>query len=311
MPASPDCPILGYNAIRLYASVAGFEQEAWVTVLLSWNIQYGKGCDGRVDLRRIADVARSRGPVDVLCLQEVAINYAEMGGGDAVDQAVELAALFSGYAPVFGAGVDAHAPDGRRRFGNMILSRLPVLDAATHPLPRPVEAGVIHMPRAALACLIGTERGSALRVMTTHLEFHSANQRLAQTTRLRAIHGEAAGNDRAPPAPGPGPYAALPAARGTALCGDFNFEIASDPYRAALAPFADGTPALVDAWTARHGGRPHDPTCGIFDRQQWKQGAHARDFWFVSGDLAPSIVDIAVDTATDASDHQPVWLTLS
>ncbi|MCC7049164.1 MAG: endonuclease/exonuclease/phosphatase family protein [Alphaproteobacteria bacterium] len=282
-----------------------------MTVLLSWNIQYGKGCDGRIDLARIAGVARSRGPVDVLCLQEVAINYAEMGGGETVDQTAELAALFPGYAPVFGAGVDAHGPLGRRRFGNLILSRLPILDAATHPLPRPAEPGIIHMPRAALVCLIGAPSAAPLRVMTTHLEFHSENQRLAQTARLRAIHAEAAANDRAPPAPGPGPYATLPAPSGTAMCGDFNFEVASEPYRAALAPFPDGTPALVDAWTARHGARPHDPTCGIFDRAQWKQGAHARDFWFVSSDLASSIVDVAVDTATDASDHQPVWLTLA
>lgn len=279
--------------------------------LLSWNIQYGKGCDGRIDLRRIAEVARARGPVDVLCLQEIAINYAEMGGGETVDQAAELAALFPGYAPVFGAGVDAQAPAGRRRFGNMILSRLPVLDAATHLLPRPAEPGTIHMPRAALVCLIGAPGSEVLRVMTTHLEFHSENQRLAQTARLRAIHGEATANDHAPPAPGPGPYAPLPAARGTVLCGDFNFEVASAPYQTMLAPFADGTPPLVDAWRARHGARPHDPTCGIFDRAQWKQGPHARDFWFVSAELAPSIVDIAVNTETDASDHQPVWLTLA
>lgn len=282
-----------------------------MTVLLSWNIQYGKGCDGRVDLARVARVARARGPVDVLCLQEVAINFAEMGGGEGVDQAAELAALFPGYTPVFGAGVNAHGPDGRRRFGNMILSRLPVLDAATHPLPRPAEPGIIHMPRAALVCLVETPGGAPLRVMTTHLEFHSESQRLAQTARLRSIHGEATANDRAPAAPGPGPYAPLPLPRGTALCGDFNFEVASGPYRAVLAGFADATPALVDAWTTRHGARPHDPTCGIFDRAQWKQGAHARDFWFVSAELAPSVVDIAVDTETDASDHQPVWLTLA
>ena len=32
------------------------------------------------------------GPFDVLCLQEVAINFAEMDGGETVDQIAEIAA---------------------------------------------------------------------------------------------------------------------------------------------------------------------------------------------------------------------------
>jgi len=39
-------------------------------------------------------------------------------------------------------------------------------------------------------------------------------------------------------------------------------------------------------------------------------GPHARDFWFVGADLAPRVKSVEVDTETDASDHQPVWLTL-
>lgn len=281
-----------------------------MTVLLSWNIQYGKGVDGRIDLARIAAVARSRGPVDVLCLQEIAINYAEMGGGDGVDQTQQLAALFPGYAAIFGAAVDRAGPAGqRRRFGNLILSRLPVLDSMTYPLPRPAAEGVLHMMRAALCCLVETELGP-LRVVTTHLEFHSEAQRLAQTGRLRTIHAEAVANERHLPAPGPGGYANVPAAIGTAVCGDFNYEPDSPPYRAMLAPLGGTAPDLVDAWRVRYDAMPHDPTCGIFDREQWKQGPHARDFWFVSADLGPRVKRVEVDLKTDASDHQPVWLTL-
>ncbi len=275
-----------------------------MTVLLSWNIQYGKGCDGRIDLARIAGVARSRGPVDVLCFQEVAQNYAEMGGGEGVDQVAELCALFPGYQPHFAAGVDAPGAGGaRRRFGNLTLSRVPVLDAAAHLLPRPAEPGVLHMPRAAMACLVETSAGP-VRVLSTHIEFHSERQRLAQAERLCALHAEAVANERQPPAPGPGTYALLPRAAGTLVCGDFNFELGSAPYATMRAAFAD-------AWTVVHGARPHDPTCGIFDHQQWTQGVHARDFWFVSADLAGAVRGITVDTATDASDHQPVWLSLS
>ncbi len=281
-----------------------------MTSLLTWNIQYGKGVDGRTDLGRIAAVARRRGPVDVLCFQEVAINYAEMGGGETVDQTKELAALFPGYAAVFGAAVDRAGPNGtRRRFGNLLLSRLEVLDAVTHPLPRPAEPGVLHMARAALCCLVATP-GGPLRVITTHLEYHSEAQRLAQTGRLRTLHAEAVANERSLPEPGPGAYANLPAAIGSVIGGDFNYELDSGPYRAMLAPVGRAAPALVDAWRARYGTLPHAPTCGIFDREQWQQGPHARDFWFVSAELTPRIKAVVVDTETDASDHQPVWLEL-
>ncbi len=276
-----------------------------MTLLLSWNIQYGKGCDGRIDLDRIAAVARSRGAVDVLCFQEVAQNYAEMGGGAGVDQVAELCALFPGYQAHFAAGVDAAGPVGsRRRFGNLTLSRLPVLDAAAHLLPRPAEPGVLHMPRAAMVTLVETAAGP-VRIASTHLEFHSERQRLAQAERLCALHHEAVANEAQPPAPGPGAYALLPRALGTLVCGDFNFELASAPYRAMLAG------GFADAWPLVHGGRPHDPTCGIYDHAQWKQGAHARDFWFLSPGLAAVVTGIAVDTRTDASDHQPVWLSLT
>lgn len=276
-----------------------------MTVLLSWNIQYGKGCDGRIDLGRIAAVARSRGAVDVLCFQEVAQNYAQMGGGEGVDQVAELRALFPGYQPYFAAGVDAAGPDGsRRRFGNLTLARLPVLDAAAHLLPRPAEPGILHMPRAAMVALVETPAGP-VRIASTHLEFHSERQRLAQARRLCDLHAEAVANERQPPAPGPGAYAPQPHAAGTLVCGDFNFELGSAPYQAMLQG------GFADAWPVVHGDRPHAPTCGIFDREQWKQGAHPRDFWFVSADLAGAVTGIEVDTATDASDHQPVWLTLS
>jgi endonuclease/exonuclease/phosphatase family metal-dependent hydrolase len=77
-----------------------------------------------------------------------------------------------------------------------------------------------------------------------------------------------------------------------------------------LEPPEDGAELLIDAWAARYPGRKHDPTCGIFDRAQWKQGAHARDFFFVSAGLAAKIDSVTVDVKTAASDHQPVRLVL-
>ena len=42
--------------------------------LLTWNIQWGCGTDGRVDLERIVRTARGVADFDVFCVQEVADN---------------------------------------------------------------------------------------------------------------------------------------------------------------------------------------------------------------------------------------------
>lgn len=281
-----------------------------MTVLLSWNIQYGKGVDGVIDLRRIVETARRDGPVDILCLQEISVGFADLGAGAEVDQVAALKALLPGYAAVFGAPVDFAGPHGqRRRFGNLILSRLPIREAACHILPRPAVAGVQHMQRGAATAVVMAPAGP-LRVISTHLEFHSATQRAAQSQALRMIHAESTGQERAPPKPSTGPYESFAAAAGTILCGDFNFELSEASYRAMQAPFDDGTEPLLDAWPICHPDRPHAPTCGIHDHDQWPQGAHARDFVFVSAGLADRITGLSVDTDTAASDHQPIRVQL-
>ena len=45
--------------------------------LITWNIQWGLGIDGRVDLKRIVDDARRIADFDVLCLQEVSDNFGD------------------------------------------------------------------------------------------------------------------------------------------------------------------------------------------------------------------------------------------
>src|SRR5512140_1764933 len=97
---------------------------------VTWNIQWGLGLDGRVDLARIVRTARGMADFDVLCVQEVADNFADLDHNDDADQFAVLSALLPGYARVEGFGVDL-AGDGarRRRFGNAIFSRLPVLSA--------------------------------------------------------------------------------------------------------------------------------------------------------------------------------------
>jgi endonuclease/exonuclease/phosphatase family metal-dependent hydrolase len=282
-----------------------------MTAIVTWNIQYGLGCDGCYDLKRIVETARAMGPMDLFCVQEVAVGMPEMDQGKGEDQAAALAALLPEFAPVFRPALDfAGADDGRRRqFGNMILSRLPVIQVIAHPLPQPAAPGVKHMRRQALEVVVDTGAGP-LRIGTTHLEFHSEAQRMAQVDRLRELHGEASANERRPALAAGGTYVKLPRPSAGLICGDFNFPLDEAAYARMLAPFAGDTPALLDAWTVRHGNQPHDPTCGIHDAAQWPQGPHARDFIFISAELAGAVREVQVDTKTNASDHQPVRLVL-
>jgi endonuclease/exonuclease/phosphatase family metal-dependent hydrolase len=279
--------------------------------ILSWNIQYGLGVDGRIDLGRIARVAQAMGAADVMCFQELASGFPEVDKGAGADQPAQLAALFPGLEPVFRPALDRPGAAGapRRRFGNMVLSRWPVLGVDAHVLPRPPDASVMHMVRQALAVVVAAPCGP-MRIVTTHLEFHSARHRAAQIDRLRDLQMEWAGAARQPPRPGAGTYAPDPPAVGTVFCGDFNFPPEDPAYAQIQAPFHDGTPALRDAWRMVAPDRPHAPTCGIYDAAQWPQGPHARDFFFVSADLAGRIESVATDTSTDASDHQPILLAL-
>ena len=116
--------------------------------LITWNIQWGLGIDGRVDLSRIIATARAMADFDVLCVQEVADNFPGLEGNDDADQFEQLARLLPGYERIEAYNVDVPAVDGRRaRFGNAIYSRLPVLAARRHALPWPPEPGKTTMPR--------------------------------------------------------------------------------------------------------------------------------------------------------------------
>jgi endonuclease/exonuclease/phosphatase family metal-dependent hydrolase len=285
-----------------------------MTTILTWNIQCGLGVDGRVDLVRIADVVRSMTDADVICLQEVSRFNPELDGGENVDQVAALAALFPEYRPVFGAAIDrlGDRTGERRQFGNMILSRHPVLQIFRHQLPQPApESTCKHMPRQALETVVETNE-APLRITTTHLEFHSEVQRLAQAHELHRIHDDVVANRgyavHAPPA---GPYEAAARPADAVLCGDFNAAPDDPVYDTLLLPVrGEDSDRYRDAWRTAHGETPHAPTCGIHDTKQWPQGPHCRDFFFTTGAPTKRIREVRVNEETAASDHQPVVLVL-
>lgn len=280
--------------------------------LLTWNIQWGRGADGRVDLDRVAAHALRLADADVLCLQEVSSAYPELPGCDGSNQFKGLADRLPGYMAVDGVATDTPHPDGgRRAFGNMILSRYPVLQVFRHLLPWPVDAGVPSMQRIALEATLDTPRG-AVRVTTTHLEYYSPRQRAAQVERLRELHREAVGQAgcQRPGELSEGAFAFVPRAAASVLAGDFNCLPESPDRVRLLAPFDDATPAYLDAWELVHPGHAHAPTVGLYDKLQWPGAPFTFDFVFVSSDMANRVRDLQVDTASDASDHQPMLLVL-
>ncbi len=272
-------------------------------IFVSYNIQWGTGKDGRVDLARIAGEI---GAADVIALQEVDRFWTR---SRMTDQAAEFAALFPEHHWVYGPGMDMDASirgdDGRlvtrrRQFGNMVLSRAPILAARNHLLPKMALAEKLSLQRAAQEAVIEAPSGP-LRVYSVHLNHSSAEERLIQIARLRAIvagapgeGGAWSGRDYRPVWEEDGPQPPMPAR--AILMGDFNLTPDSPEH----AAFCDGAHGLVDSWRAL--GHEEGPgwTCHE-DKGGWRI-----DYAFVTADLEDRLRAMSVDHAAQGSDHQPI-----
>ncbi len=282
--------------------------------LLSWNIQWGRGADGVVDLPRTIAAIRTLGDFDVICLQEVAVGFAGLQGGVAVDGVACLAAAFPGYSVHFAAAVDL--PDGaggRSLFGNLSLSRLPVGQVFRHSLPRPAEEGVPSMQRSCLELVVDGPHGP-LRVLNTHLEYYSRMQRMTQIIALHTLHCDAVRlaaieTTARDGAASDSPFAVWPRPASAIVCGDFNCEPGSPEYYRMTAPISADVSGWEDAWRACYGDIPHLHTVGL-NGAEWPDRPYCCDYFFVSADLVDRVAAVAVDQATAASDHQPIILTL-
>lgn len=283
-----------------------------MTRILSWNIQNGKGCDGRISLERIAGVVEMMGVLDIICLQEVSRGLVLDAGVPAPDQVAELEQLFPGYEIAFGVAFEARSPSTGERwqYGNAIVTKLPLQMMLSHPLPRPGVENVRHMTRQATEVVVDDGSGP-LRIVNTHLEYHSAVHRLAQVDRLRDLQREAIEESVMPPLTNSsGPYQQAARPVDAIYCGDFNMAPRSPEYQRLLAPLISEEQAFADAWLKLYPEREHDSTCGIYDRDQWPEGPHCRDFFFAAGRCTSALNAMKVDTRTDASDHQPLVLEL-
>ena len=285
---------------------------------VTYNIQYGRGRDGRFDLDRIV---REVSGADVIALQEVERFWSRSGG---VDQPRLIARGFPEHYAAFGPGVDLHlagtspgeeSADRRRQFGNMLLSRTPLLTVRHHVLPKYGSVGPpMSLQRSVLEGVIGI-RGGHVRVYSVHLTHLSAATRLPQVEALLRIHANAV--REGPPLSGSGlgeewirdgMPVEMPA--DAILLGDFNLEHDSVEYERIVGPMSPyggritNAEGFVDAWV--EAGNPQDAgvTCSV-------RGRPVRfDFCFVSARLRDRIRTVRIDSGAVGSDHQPVWLEI-
>jgi endonuclease/exonuclease/phosphatase family metal-dependent hydrolase len=269
--------------------------------LLTWNVQWCRGIDGKVDPARIAAEVRRIADPDVACFQEIASNFTDLPGSKGEDQPMALWRALPQYEPIVGWGVDVPGPDGaRKRFGNMILSRLPVGRVMRHALPWPASPDEPSMPRVAVEAIVEAHFGP-VRIISTHLEYYSHGHRAAQIARLAQIRLEARMERKR--VDEPGPFRSMPSPESMIVCGDFNLP-PDDPLHQAILDIG-----FVDPWEALHPSEPHPHTFRLHERDEG-ESPYCCDFVFVTPDLVPRLASIRVDAENQASDHQPVIVEL-
>src|SRR5580693_1681689 len=124
-------------------------------VAVTYNIHSGIGTDGRFDLQRVAHVIREIRP-DILALQEVGDFRGMTPEAQHPERLARLLEMHMAFGPnVIVAG---------RRYGNAILSRLPILSSRNYDL----SVGS-REPRGALRCDLDLGDGRPLHVFCLHL----------------------------------------------------------------------------------------------------------------------------------------------
>jgi endonuclease/exonuclease/phosphatase family metal-dependent hydrolase len=300
-----------------------FYESPQMLRFLTYNIRYGIGADGRCDIARIAAEIRD---ADIIALQEVETHWDRTGN---LNQPAELKAMLPAHYLAWGANVDVLKRSAghrgcRRQFGNLILSRFPILSIRNHLLPKYGATELLDMQRGALETVIELPGGKPLRVYSTHFCHLSEQQRLIQARHLFDIHRRAPAEG--PPIAGHVPGDATwdedephPVPEYAVLMGDFNFQPDSEPYRVLAGDVSRRRVPVVrrggfvDAWARMHLAGPSGETpAGYtrFDSREKKSGRRI-DYCFVSEALAPAIRSATVLTEAEGSDHQPLLVTLA
>ena len=289
--------------------------------LVSYNIQYGFGTDGRYDLERIARVVAD---ADIIALQEVERFWKRTGNDD---QPEILSRLLPDHYFVYGPAFDMDASSAeagkvlnrRRQFGTMILSRLPIEWSRLHLLPMRRTVTPLNTQNAALECLIRTPFGP-VRFFSIHLAHIGVEERLEQIVFLLDRHhrvavegGPWSGVDDEPQRDWTNGQAEPEAPLAAIWLGDFNSEPGSAEYMriAGSNPYHPGagySGGFSDAALAA-GLRPSELHTHVktIDGQVRKRQL---DHCFVGSPMASRVRSVRVDNDEIASDHHPLWVDI-
>lgn len=284
---------------------------------VTYNIQYGRGQDGRTDLPRIAAAVED---ADVIALQEVERFWQRSG---LVDQPAELARLLPEHYWVYGANLDMDASyrDGtgslvnrRRQFGTMLMSRYPILSSRNFPLPKLGLAESHSIQQGILEGVIAMPRG-AIRIYSTHLSHLAPETRLPQVQAILNLHARAPREGGAWCGSHPDPDSGWtegdmpPMPCEAVLMGDFNFEAGSAEYDLLTGPMTARYGRLkplggfVDAWVVA--GHPEASGRSVSDREV------RIDHCLVSTELLSWVERAWIDETATGSDHFPLWVQMS
>ncbi|RWD71146.1 endonuclease/exonuclease/phosphatase family protein [Mesorhizobium sp.] len=284
--------------------------------IVTYNIQYGIGLDGKYDVGRIADAVRG---ADVIALQEVTRNNPRNGDRDMVAEISEaLPDYFAAYGSNFEVNIGSRLENGRAistsfQLGNMVLSTTPIHLSRNLLLPRSRSLETMNFQRGALEALIETPLGF-IRFYSTHLDHRSPVERQGQIRFLRqrllnyALEG--GGLSGIPEIGLPD----LPYPEAFIVMGDFNMlpgspeyvELAGRPdhefgmpLTADLAVDVAQRLAVADLVTWVDPERPDD-----------KSRHKCIDYIFTSASLARSLQRLWSDRDAIGSDHLPLWAEL-
>jgi endonuclease/exonuclease/phosphatase family metal-dependent hydrolase len=162
--------------------------------LLTYNVHSCIGLDERLSPERIARVIARYEP-DVVALQELDVGRSRTGGVDQARAIAEQLGMLVHFHPTYQVEEE--------RFGDAVLSRLPMRLVRTGPLPALPDRTDLE-PRGALWVEIDAD-GATFQLLTTHLSIHPRERRLQAEALL-----------------GPAWLDGIERGSNVVLCGDFN-----------------------------------------------------------------------------------------
>jgi len=299
--------------------------------IVTYNIQFGLGKDERFDLERVASEVDG---ADVIALQEVERYWQRSGN---VDQPAQLAKFLTkyywAYGPYFDVDASTSEPDGRiknvrRQFGNMILSKTPILSTRLFPLPKSALRHRHNMVVGVFEGVVKLVNDGALRIYNAHLGARSQHDRVAQINSIRKTirsapaqggawtgphaqsmweaHGHKLWEEDSTPPPMPESFV---------LLGDFNLEYKDPEYDHLVGPM-DGDLGRISSReefidTCVVSGHEENEGTTFLDATSSGETRGMRiDYAFVDESMKKQVLGARIDEQAQGSDHQPYWIDL-